>query len=122
MSSGGRGDIFGRAMGMLVFLLGICLLVVVFRYAFMLFGQDPAQALDLHFTGDPKRDPLLSVIGFKFGWILVRIGILITMSIAGSFISQRGINLYFSAMQGAPVSPRPAIAPAVHSDARGETS
>ena len=119
MSSGSRGDIFGRLVGMLVFLAGVALLVAVFMYAFKLFNQTPAQALGLTFTGDPKRDPLLAHIGSQFGWIFVRLGCLIIMSLAASFISQRGINLYFSALQFTPrvqtfVEPQP--------DARGETS
>jgi hypothetical protein len=43
------------------------------------------------------------------------------MSLAASFIAQRGINLYFSAMQGSPILPRPAVAPVMESEARGET-
>jgi len=121
MSSGSRGDILGRVVGMLVFLVGVGMLVFVFMHAFKLFTSNPADALHLHFTGDPKKDPLLSVIGTNFGWMLLQIAFLIVMSLAASFISQRGINLYFSAMQGTPVPPRPA-APAVQSEAHGETS
>jgi hypothetical protein len=122
MSSGSRGDILGRVVGMLVFLVGVGLLVFVFMHAFRLFTSNPADALHLRFTGDPKKDPLLSVIGTNFGWMLLQIAFLIVMSLAASFISQRGINLYFSAMQGTPAPPRPAAAPAVQSEAHGETS
>ena len=38
MSSGNRGDILGRLVGMLVFLVGVGMLVFVFMYAFQLFG------------------------------------------------------------------------------------
>ena len=122
MGLGRGGDIVGRAVGMLVFLLGIGMLFVVFWSAFRLFGSSPEAALHLRFTGDPKKDPVLSAIGLQFGWIFIQIAALIVMSLAASFIAQRGINLYFSAMQGSPVLPRAAIAPSLESDARGETS
>ena len=125
MSSGSRGDILGRLVGMLVFLVGVGMLVFVFMYAFQLFGLDPARALGLQFTGDPKKDPLLAQIGVRFGWILLRVGFLIVMALAASLISQRGINLYFSAMQGSPLTPRTPAAPppaVAHSEARGESS
>ncbi len=123
MSSGNRGDILGRLVGMLVFLVGVGMLVFVFMYAFKLFGMTPEQALGLRFTGDPKKDPLLALIGVRFGWILFQVACLIVMSLAASFISQRGINLYFSAMQGSPALPSPAAAPpapSAQSEARGE--
>ena len=107
MSAGGRGDILGRVVGMLVFLLGVSLLVFVFMHAFRLFSLTPADALGLRFTGDPKKDPLLAQIGSQFGWLLLRIAFLFVMALAASFISQRGINLYFSALNGAPITVKP---------------
>ena len=121
MTSGSRGDILGRAIGMLVFLLGVCLLVVVFWYAFQLFGLSPAKALDLQFTGDPKKDPLLTLIFARFGWILLRIAFLFIMALAASLISQRGINLYFSAMHGSPIASRSVVIQSPEPDPRGET-
>lgn len=103
MNSGTRNDLLGRVIGMLVFLIGVVLLLVVFYVAYTLFTAQPASALGLKFTGDPKRDPSAASIGTQFGWMLFRIASLFIMSIAGSLISQKGINLYFSAMAGAPV-------------------
>jgi hypothetical protein len=112
MSSGSRGDILGRVVGMLVFLVGVCLLVFVFMQAFQLFGLTPEKALGLHFTGDPKKDPLLAQIGSQFGLLLLKVAFLFIMALAASLISQRGINLYFSAMQGSPITGRvPAALP-----------
>ena len=125
MRYGSRGDILGRVVGMLVFLIGIGLLVAVFTYAFHLFGLKPAEALGLRFTGDPKKDPLLAQIGFNFGWILVRIALLFLMALAASLLSQRGINLYFSAMQGSPSLPRqplPPQSPDVQAEPHGEAT
>ena len=111
MSSGNRSDLFGRIIGMLVFLVGVCLLVFVFNRAFLLFGAKPADALGLAFTGDPKRDPSLTLVGAQFGWLLFRVVFLFLMAISGSFVSQKGINLYFHAIQGTPI--HPAIKPTV---------
>ena len=52
----GRNDIFGKIMGMFVFLLGVGLLLLVFKIAYELFTQKPDAALGLKFTGDPKKD------------------------------------------------------------------
>jgi hypothetical protein len=96
-----------------------------------MFSLNPADALGLHFTGDQKKDPLLSEIGYKFGWIFVRVAFLFIMAFAASLISQRGINLYFSAMQGLPVespqrrdrvAPSPPPSPGIQAEPHGEAS
>lgn len=102
--SGKSGDILGRIIGMLVFLVGVALLVIVFYKAFDLFTAKPADALGLTFTGDPKKDPTVALIGSHFGWLLFRVAFLFIMAISASLLSQKGINLYFSALQGHPVS------------------
>jgi len=130
MRSGSRSDILGRVIGMLVFLVGVGLLVFVFMHAFQMFSLKPADALGLRFTGDPKKDPLLSEIGYRFGWIFVQVAFLFIMSFAASLISQRGINLYFSAMQGLPTetvqrdrnAPSPPTSPGIQAEPRGEAS
>ena len=104
MESDTRGDILGRIVGMLVFLLGVVSLLFVFFWAYKLFNASPVQALGLNFTGDPKRDPPLQKIGVQFAWLLIKFLALFIMSIAGSLIANKGINLYFSALQGSPIS------------------
>ena len=104
MSSGTRGDLTGRLIGMLVFLVGVGMLIWVFSIAYALFTSSSAAALGMHITGDPKKDPGVALIGTNFGWLLFRIAFLFIMSLSGSFISQKGINLYFSAVQGHPVN------------------
>ncbi|HZO90262.1 MAG TPA: hypothetical protein VFB38_18195 [Chthonomonadaceae bacterium] len=104
MSAGTRSDLIGRIIGMLVFLLGVALLVVVFYMAYGLYNQPAAQALGLKFTGNPKTDPQATTIGVQFGTLLFRIAYLFIMSIAGSLVANKGINLYFSALQGMPVT------------------
>ncbi len=95
-------DIFCRFLGLIVFLLGVGLICWVFVMAYHLFSASPAQVLGLHFTGNPAHDPGVARIGSNFGWLLVRMGFLFLMALAGSLVSQKGINLYFSVCQGAP--------------------
>jgi hypothetical protein len=104
MNAGARSDILGRVIGMLVFLSGVGLLFGVFYIAYRLFNMPAAEALGLKITGDPKRDPAAMTIGAQFAVLLFRIGYLLIMSAAGSLIANKGINLYFSALQGAPVN------------------
>jgi len=109
MSSTSRGDVIGRMIGLLVFLLGVCLLVLVFYVAFDLFTASPTKALGLQFNGnDPRHDPSFAKIAVQLAWVLFRIATLAVMSVAGSLISNKGINLYFSASQGRmPSAPNP---------------
>ncbi len=100
MSAGTRGDLPGRLIGMLVFLIGIGLLLLVFKVSYDLFTSSPEHALHMTITGDPKRDPGAAVIGSGFGWLLLRIGFLFVMAVSASLLSQKGINLYFSAVHG----------------------
>jgi hypothetical protein len=104
MHSGTRADVLGRTVGMLVFLLGIGLIIGVFVIAYRLFNTPPAAALGLTFTGDAKTDPPAAQIGTRVVWLLLQLGYLFVMSISGSLIASKGINLYFSALQGSPVN------------------
>lgn len=104
MTTGTRSEQVARVVGMIVFLLGVALLIFVFFIAHDLFVTPPAQALGLKFTGDPKRDPQVAAIGTQFVALLFRIAYLIIMSIAGSLIAQKGVNLYFSALHVTPQS------------------
>ncbi|MCS6775012.1 MAG: hypothetical protein RMJ43_08360 [Chloroherpetonaceae bacterium] len=99
--SSARGDWGGRIIGMLVFLLGIGLLIVVFQQANALFSRSPDAALGLKFTGNPKTDPTLAQVATRFGYLLLQTGYLVIMSVAGAVVAQKGINLYFSAWRGA---------------------
>lgn len=101
MSSGYRSDLTGRVLGAISFLVGVGLLGVVFYLAYGLFHTNAEQALGLTFTGNPKLDPPAMKVGIQFGWLLGRIAVLFLMAIAGSFMSQRGVNFYFSASRGA---------------------
>lgn len=107
MSSGYRSDIPGRVLGTLVFLAGVGLLGLVFYMAYTMFNLSPERALGLTFTGNPKLDPPAMKIGIQFGWLFGRIALLFVMAAASSWISQKGINLYFSCAKGVPVNVTP---------------
>lgn len=109
MSSGHRGDILGRVLGAFVFLGGVALLGIVFNMAHTLFTAGPEQALGLTFTGDPKLDPPALKIATHFGWLVLRIVLMFIMAIAGSLISQKGVNFYFSCVKGVPVDMMPKV-------------
>lgn len=98
-----RNDLLGRIIGMLVFLIGVGLLILVFYSAFALFTAKPADALGLKIIGDVHKDPNMTVIGSSFAWLLIKLFLMFPMSIASSWIAQKGINLYFSALNGAPL-------------------
>lgn len=100
MSVPHRGDFISKAIGVLVFVIGVGLLLLVFKLAYGLFTASPATALGLHITGDPKRDPGAALIGQAFGYLLVKILLLFVMSLAALFTAQKGINLYFSCLHG----------------------
>jgi len=110
MSSGYRSDIFGRILGALTFLGGVCLLGLVFHMAYTLFNSNPEHALGLVFTGDPKLDPPALKIATQFGWLLlIKIAPLFVMAIAGSLIAQKGVNFYFSSVKGVAVDLMPKV-------------
>jgi hypothetical protein len=95
-----RNELPGRIIGMLVFILGIGLLLLVFKIAYTLFTASPDAALGFHITGDAKVDPGAAKMGQYFGWMILKIMLLFVMSVAASCIGQRGINLYFSSVHG----------------------
>ncbi len=105
MASGAHRDIPGRLIGMLVFLLGVAALGLVFYIAYHLFNAPASETLGLTFKNNPKTDPTAAAIGAQFGVLLFRLAYLFLMSIAGSLMANKGINLYFSALQGAPIHP-----------------
>ncbi len=109
MSSGYRGDVTGRVLGAITFLIGVGLLGFVFHEAYGLFSSNSQQALGLVFTGNPKLDPSAMKVATQFGWLILKIAVMFIMAIAGSLISQKGINLYFSAVRGIAVDMMPKV-------------
>ena len=105
MASGAHKDMPGRLIGMLVFLIGVAALGFVFYTAYKLFNAPAGETLGLTFRNNPKTDPTAAAIGAQFGVLVFRLAYLALMSIAGSLMANKGINLYFSALQGSPIHP-----------------
>jgi hypothetical protein len=94
---------------MLIILLGVGLLVWVFYIAYGLYQAPASTALDLRFTGDAKKDPTVTTIGAHFMWLLFRVAYLLLMSVAGSLIANKGINLFLSSLHHSALAPHTPI-------------
>jgi len=86
-------DLPGRAVALLVFLLGVAMLVFVFVIAVHLF-ESPVPGLDLPVkTGSPA--PPAVNIGASLAVFARSLLLLGVMTLAGSLIASRGAHLYF---------------------------
>ena len=86
-----RGDWIGRILGITVFLLGIGVLWIVFREAHQMFTAPLPSA--------EKSLPKLGQIGID---VLKKLGLLVIMTLAGSLIANKGVQMYFAALGIAP--------------------
>jgi hypothetical protein len=86
-------DFFGSLVGILAFLGGVALLLLVFKLAYELFKIPPAQLLGIE--GAKKLD-LTAATASLFG-VMIRITLLLVMGLVGSWIANRGISLYTQA-------------------------
>ncbi len=86
----GRRDWVGSSIGLLVFLGGVALLVLVFQLAYNMFQTPPTVALDIQ--GGKTLD--LGKASDRASAILVKVILLIIMAVAGSLIANRGILMY----------------------------
>ena len=85
-------DKFGRVIGMIVFALGTAILFFVLYAAYQMFALPAAELF--HENGS-AGSPLTAVgLGTIIAWILVRIVLLFVMTLAGSIIASKGIQLY----------------------------
>ena len=91
-----RRDWVGSAIGLLVFLGGVALLVVVFRLAYEMFQTPPTVALDIE--GGKTLD--LGKASDRASAIVVKVILLLVMSVAGSLVANRGILMYSRSVGG----------------------
>ncbi|MCL6628336.1 MAG: hypothetical protein K6U00_01890 [Armatimonadetes bacterium] len=80
----------GRFVGMVVFALGIAVLIFVFIIAYTMFKSPVSHLLP---TAGGKA-PSAMDLGTAVAWVAVRIGLLFIMTLAGSLIASKGIQLY----------------------------
>lgn len=87
---GRQRDWVGSTIGLIVFLGGVALLVLVFRLAYDMFQTPPTVALEIQ--GGKALD--LGKASNSVSAIVQKVILLIIMSIAGSLIANRGILMY----------------------------
>ena len=87
-----RNDFVGRLLGIVVFLVGVGLLAFVFSIAYGFFSSDIVGSHAIKDAGEPVATQL----GRSAVDMLAKIGLLIVMTIVGSLIAGRGIQLYFA--------------------------
>ena len=83
-------DFFGSFIGILAFLGGVALLLLVFKLAYEMFNTSPSQQLGIQ---SGKKLDLNAGVNSLFG-VFVRILLLLVMGLVGSWIANRGISLY----------------------------
>ena len=86
-----RGDWIGRLLGIAVFLLGIGVLWIAFREAHQMFTTP--------LTSAEKSLSKLGQVGIE---VLKKLGLLIVMTLTGSLIANKGVQMYFAALGFAP--------------------
>jgi len=100
-----KGDLLGRIIGIVVFLGGIGLLSFVFATAYSWFSTPPAALATSPTPGSTA--PATAQLGKSAVVMLEKIGLLIVMTIVGSLLAGRGVQLYFASVNAKP----PSIAP-----------
>ena len=93
-----RTDLTGRVLGIIAFLGGIGVLAVVFVFAYTFFTS---QSSVLPIPSDPNAPAApTSQLGASAVDILAKILTLIVMTIVGSIIAGKGLQMYFNATGG----------------------
>lgn len=82
----------GRIAGMAVFALGVIALLFVFGIAYSMFTSPASEILRARGAVASPSDA--AGLGSAIALVLVRIVLLFVMTLAGSFIAGRGIQLY----------------------------
>ena len=86
-----NNDILGRILGLLIIIAGVVMLFYVFQYALKLFTSD---TLGLQVpAGKKEATEALSILGVSALSLFIRIALLFLMSIIGSIITSKGIQL-----------------------------
>jgi hypothetical protein len=83
----------GSVLGVLTFLGGVALMLLVFGLARDMFNTPPREALGLK----PGEAIDLNLVGPTLVNIVIRIVLLIVMGLVGSLIANRGISLFTAA-------------------------
>lgn len=90
-----RDSLFARILGILVFLGGVGLLAFAFVTAYDWF-TDPSAGLQV-VPGPGSSEPATTSIGTSALRLFIRLALLLIMTIIGSLIASRGVQIYFAA-------------------------
>lgn len=104
-----RLDLSARVLAFAVFLLGIALLCLVFGQAWALFHA-PVAHLPLPIAPGAAPPPPIA-LGAALAEFARQLLLLIVMTVAGSVVAGKGIQLYFSACTPQSASPSSHAAP-----------
>ncbi len=83
-----------KAFGLIIFIVGIALLVLVFSDAYRYFHSDTS-GIEMTVEEGSANSPT-ERLGESATKMIVRIGLLVVMAITGSLVASRGIHLYFA--------------------------
>ena len=89
-----RRDATGSVLGLLVFLAGVGLLGLTFKFAFDEFSIPHAKALNL--VKGQVIDP--GATGGGLFDVLIKLGVLLVMAFVGSILANKGIGLYSASL------------------------
>ena len=85
-----RRDATGSIVGLLVFLAGVGLLGLTFKFAYDLFQVPHAKALGL----ERGRTIDAGATGGGLLDVVIQLGVLLVMAVVGSMLANKGIGLY----------------------------
>lgn len=80
----------GATFGIIAFIIGLMLLGITFRLAFVQFEKPPETALGFQ----PGKPLDIALVVQSFGGLIIRVLLLLVMSIIGAVIANRGIKMY----------------------------
>ena len=87
----------GRIVGMVVFTLGIAVVLLVFVLALFMFTSPASELLPAGTPGAPQATA--AGLGSAVVLLIIRIALLFAMTLAGSVVAGKGIQLYLGSRE-----------------------
>jgi hypothetical protein len=82
----------GMTLGVITFLVGVCLLLLTFKLAYDMFSVPPTQVI----SSNKDNAVDLARSGDNLATIGIRVLLLIVMGLMGSLIANRGVSMFTS--------------------------
>jgi hypothetical protein len=93
-----RNDTAGRVIGLIVFVIGIAILILVATLAYRFFSASTSHIVVQPANG--TNAPVANRLGESVMKLLYQIALLMVMAIAGSLTAARGLHLYLGSSDG----------------------